>query len=235
MNTLLLRLAGPMQSWGTRSRFVERDTGLEPSKSGVIGLLCAALGRPRSAAIDDLSALRFGVRIDREGRMQRDFQTADGVADFQGKRSKFPAVSNRYYLADADFLVGFAGADLDQLREMERAVQAPVWQLSLGRKAFVPALPVALPGRGGVREGLELVDALRAEPWSPRPSDTAARVKQTKLRYVLETDAFATNERRMDQPGPGAAFEHRHFLPRYVYTDFWSLGDDVPVGGEHHE
>ena len=37
MSVLLLRLAGPMQSWGTRSRFGNRDTGLEPSRSGVIG------------------------------------------------------------------------------------------------------------------------------------------------------------------------------------------------------
>ncbi len=56
MSTLLMFLAGPMQSWGTQSRHSNRDTGLEPSKSGVIGLLCAALGRPRSAAIDDLAA-----------------------------------------------------------------------------------------------------------------------------------------------------------------------------------
>ena len=48
MSTLLLRLAGPMQSWGTQSRFTIRDSGLEPSKSGVIGLLCAALGKPRT-------------------------------------------------------------------------------------------------------------------------------------------------------------------------------------------
>ncbi|MCA9878634.1 MAG: CRISPR-associated protein Cas5, partial [Thermomicrobiales bacterium] len=37
MHTVLLRLAGPMQSWGTQSRFLERDTGMEPSKSGVLG------------------------------------------------------------------------------------------------------------------------------------------------------------------------------------------------------
>ena len=44
MNTLLLRLAGPMQSWGTQSRFFTRDTGLEPSKSGVIGPALRRLG-----------------------------------------------------------------------------------------------------------------------------------------------------------------------------------------------
>ena len=33
MSVLLLRLAGPMQSWGTDSRFSHRDTRAEPSKS----------------------------------------------------------------------------------------------------------------------------------------------------------------------------------------------------------
>src|SRR5260370_17357943 len=78
MGTLLLRLAAPMQSWGTQSRFVVRDTGLEPSKSGVIGLLCAALGRPREAPMEDLARLRMGVRVDRGGVMQTDYHTAGG-------------------------------------------------------------------------------------------------------------------------------------------------------------
>ena len=33
MATLLLQLVGPMQAWGVTSRFDERDSGLEPSKS----------------------------------------------------------------------------------------------------------------------------------------------------------------------------------------------------------
>jgi len=53
MATLLIPLVGPMQSWGTRSRFDHRDTEREPSKSGVIGLVCAAIGRDRNEPIDD--------------------------------------------------------------------------------------------------------------------------------------------------------------------------------------
>nr|WP_208597066.1 CRISPR-associated protein Cas5 [Syntrophobacter fumaroxidans] len=45
--TLLMACVGPMQAWGTRSRFQERDTEREPSKSGVVGLLCAAGTLPR--------------------------------------------------------------------------------------------------------------------------------------------------------------------------------------------
>ena len=64
MNVLLLRLVGPMQSWGVQSRFSVRDTGLEPSKSGVIGLICAALGRARSEPVADLAAFKMGVRVE---------------------------------------------------------------------------------------------------------------------------------------------------------------------------
>ena len=70
MSTLLLRLAGPMQSWGTDSKFDVRRTGREPSKSGVIGLVAAALGIARQdrQALQTLNDLRFGVRVDHEGR-----------------------------------------------------------------------------------------------------------------------------------------------------------------------
>ena len=43
MAVLLLKLAGPLQSWGSSSRFTERGTEHEPTKSGVVGLLAAAL------------------------------------------------------------------------------------------------------------------------------------------------------------------------------------------------
>jgi len=97
---LLIPCVGPMQSWGTRSRFQERDTEREPSKSGVIGLLCAALGRDREAPIDDLAILRIGVRVDQEGKLDVDFQTAQNVAVASGGPSQ-DLLSNRHYLSDA--------------------------------------------------------------------------------------------------------------------------------------
>src|SRR5574337_252649 len=41
---LALLLDAPMQSWGFESRFQRRTTGLHPTKSGVIGMICAAMG-----------------------------------------------------------------------------------------------------------------------------------------------------------------------------------------------
>jgi len=87
MATLLFRLQGPLQSWGISSHFTERDTAREPSKSGVIGLVCAAMGRPRDADLGDLVALRMGVRVDREGILRKDFQVAQDILEAAGKKS----------------------------------------------------------------------------------------------------------------------------------------------------
>lgn len=234
MHTLLLRLAGPMQSWGTQSRFRHRDTGMEPSKSGVLGLLCAAVGRPRDADTDDLAGLTMGVRVDREGVVKRDYQTALEVAKADGSKPG-TVLSDRYYLADADFLVGLSGNDLDQLQRLDAALAAPVWPLFLGRRAHVPGLPVRLPNGRGVLAETSLEDALRGECWRPRRGDSWRRQQApARLRVVLETGASLGAERRFDQlPPTGPAFLHRRFLPRHVRTDFWETGegpDRVPIG-----
>ena len=63
-NTLYLRLEGPLQSWGERGRWSIRDTGPEPTKSGVIGLLGCAMGVNDDRELRHLSqALRMGVRV----------------------------------------------------------------------------------------------------------------------------------------------------------------------------
>jgi CRISPR system Cascade subunit CasD len=227
VSTLLLRLAGPMQSWGTQSRFATRDTDREPSKSGVIGLLCAALGRPREAPLDDLAALRMGVRVDREGVVQVDYHTAGGshrrdqvygVARADGSLETVP--SRRYYLADASFLVGLEGDDA-LLRQLDRALAAPVWPLSLGRKSFVPGVPVALPADPPDGPGLRplpLAEALRAYPWpSPSPGP---------LRFVLDDPDGKPVAVRTDVPlsfAPG----RRAFTVRHVRTYRWD-----PQGGQ---
>ena len=102
MSTLLIPLVGPLQSWSVDARFGERLTLQEPSKSGVIGLLCAALGRDRKEPIDDLVSMPFGVRVDRPGVLLRDYHPALEVAA-AGTTSRDTGLSNRWYLADAAF------------------------------------------------------------------------------------------------------------------------------------
>src|SRR5690606_18416657 len=162
MATLLLRLQGPMQSWGTTSRFDERDTQLEPSKSGVLGLVCAALGRDRRLPVDDLAAMRMGVRVDREGVPMRDYQTATGVFIASGKPDLGrTVVSPRFYLSDAAFLVGLEYEDVRLLESVNRALRQPVWLLALGRKSFAPGVPIYLPDSV---VDLPLIDALQTWP-----------------------------------------------------------------------
>lgn len=46
---LALLLDGPMQSWGHASRFLHRTTALHPTRSGVFGMIAAAMGLDKGA------------------------------------------------------------------------------------------------------------------------------------------------------------------------------------------
>ncbi|NLG51541.1 MAG: type I-E CRISPR-associated protein Cas5/CasD [Chloroflexi bacterium] len=217
MTTLLLRLVGPLQAWGVQSRFAVRDTGREPSKSGVVGLLAAALGRTRDRPVDDLAALRMAVRVDQEGRILRDWHVAGvgGYLKASGAVERANVIpSTRYYLTDARFLVGLEGDDADLLARLHVALRDPVWPLFLGRKACVPGEPVWLC------DGLQpdaLLDALKDYPWL----GSDPRKYPERVRLVVE-DADGP-EVRPDQP---LSFAERQFAPRRVRT---CLVDAPPI------
>lgn len=207
--TLLIPLEGPLQAWGLDSRFELRQTAAEPSKSGVIGMCCAALGRDRREAIDDLAALLFGVRVDREGRLTRDFHTAKDVIGASGSDRR-TVVSTRWYLADAAFIAGLQGP-LPLLQAIHAALQKPHWATHLGRRSCPPSVP---PGSGSMVP-LPLEEALRqAQPFRPQRIDPI-------LRLVLEDPLGAQS--RSDQPL--APFSERRFGMRRVR----SLSIPVPV------
>ncbi len=217
-----------MQSWGTQSRFTIRDAGMEPSKSGVIGLLCAALGKPRREQpsdgfppLADLARLRMAVRIDREGVLRVDYHTAGGthrrgetygVIKADGK-SRDTVTSRRHFLADARFIVGLEG-EADLLAVLDRALARPRWPLFLGRKAFVPSRPVRLPDSQpqgpGLRDG-DVEEVLQGYPW-PADPDVPER-----LRMVLDAPLPDAESVRRDLP---LDFASRRFGLRHVATSF---------------
>jgi CRISPR system Cascade subunit CasD len=221
MSVLLLRLAGPMQSWGTQSRFPVRDTGLEPSKSGVIGILCAALGWSRESNTFQVAGARYtleqfsrnlpmAVRVDREGRLMRDYHTAQNVYPTDLSRGRQETVlSERFYLADADFLVGLEG-DRALLEPLDAALRRPVWPLFLGRKAFVPSLPVS----EGVSDG-ELVPVMSNHGW--RKQYRGEQPPGEPLRGVVEV-FYGTGEPRPDVPLSFVSRDRR-FGVRHVRVD----------------
>ncbi|UQW99152.1 type I-E CRISPR-associated protein Cas5/CasD [Streptomyces sp. RerS4] len=154
---ILLRLAGPLQSWGRLSHFNERDTAHFPTRSGVIGLLAAAMGRTREQHIDDLATLTLTVRIDRPGVPLRDLHTVGGglparatVTTAEGKKRGGDTTTlktHRTYLSDAAFTIALTTtSDTPEglLRETAAALIHPRWPLFLGRRSCPPEGPLLL-------------------------------------------------------------------------------------------
>lgn len=207
---LLIPVIGPMQSWGTRSRFRERDTEREPTKSGIVGMLCNALGRQRDESLNEFSTMDMGVRVDREGFVRRDFQTAEHVLRASGSVAGDPQTSYRYYLTDAAFLVGLSG-EASFLRKLHRALAAPKHPLFLGRKSYVPSAPPYLPD--GLVEAVDMREALlRRVPllWTGGPDS------REQIRLVLPDDG-AAGEFRADDP-VSFSIHDRQYRVRAVRT-----------------
>ena len=227
-----------MQSWGIRSRFTRRDTALEPTKSGLVGLLMAALGRARDddASVQELAMLRLGIRVDREGTTERDYHTVSNAAFSNGSGSA-DVVSNRYYLADATFLAVLEG-ETAHLEELYLALLHPRWPLYLGRRSFVPSLPVVVP-EGGEYSSLSdarLEDVLTSYPWleqRDRERRKALRLlsqpdhQSVLLRTVTDTvPTHPAGELRYDLP-VSFRLDDRRYAPRTVLVGHVSLRPDL--------
>jgi CRISPR system Cascade subunit CasD len=177
---------------------------MEPSRSGVTGLLCCALGWKRDHPLDVFSHLKMATRVDREGKFSTDFQTALQVAK-ANEASAGTVISNRYFLADASFTVALAG-EKEFLAGLHQALRDPYWPIYLGRKAFVPSLPPYIP------EGLIAVadDPLKELVSLPLLCETGPQV-----RFIVEDPSGP--EIRNDFP---VSFQPRVNVPRRVRTIF---------------
>ncbi|MGI6009629.1 MAG: type I-E CRISPR-associated protein Cas5/CasD [Methanomethylophilus sp.] len=205
MPTLLIRLAGPLQSWGTSSHFNNRGTAREPSKSGVIGMLAAAMGRSRDDSVEDLAALRFGVRIDQTGPITKDFHTARHPTN-----AKLAFVTNRYYLSDSVFVAGLEG-DAGLLEEADRALRSPQYPLFLGRRSCPPAGRVSL----GIRD-MTLEDALRNEPWCASEWYRRRMGKEVDLEIVTDSSGNGSSSETAQDVPESFSQERREFSSRGI-------------------
>lgn len=200
-NTVFLRLEGPLQAWGDTSKFVIRRSMDAPTKSGVLGLICCAMGLSRSEAREKLPALNtltMGVRIDRPGTRWWDYHTVGagiGMTTAAGglkTGAQGTLITRREYLADASFLVALQG-DPVLIEAVAQALRSPKWPLYLGRKSCPPSVPVlARPASddegwmnpmqvdGGVKTALEQV------PWRPRYMDDAPEARLIDLPCLIE-------------------------------------------------
>ncbi|MFI6528793.1 type I-E CRISPR-associated protein Cas5/CasD [Streptomyces uncialis] len=317
-HVLLVRLAGPLQSWGVASRFALRDTHPRPTKSGVVGLCAAALGLDRDEPLGELAAVLFGVRADRPGTPLRDYHTVGGgrypirprdlVTDHRrasavetaaetltptpaptdpgkgtpagtvaGKGTNTPAgtgtdtgpvaqsagpfghsaldawygapkriaadpvsgalvssevrrhamITERWYLADAAFLVGLQHPDPAFLEQVAHALEHPKRLLWLGRKSCPPSGELALGVVPGTleevfrtkpllpSEGVGEAPATGDRPWawteSPHPLTGAAPVSDQPVRF--------------DASGPvhGLRWETRHRVTIDPHATEWDI------------
>jgi len=238
---LFLRLEAPLQSWGLRARWDIRDSGREPSKSGVVGLVAAALGYarddPRIAEELDVG-LRMGVRVEREPMLLDDYhtvtnflpiarggykhsgvRTASSLAGLSADPDVEPSTiqSRRRYLADGSFLVALVRTSTAPPDLLERCVAAllqPHWPLFLGRRACVPTRPV-LDCLTDTYDSIE--QALEVHPWSclatNAESGTGERGPAQQLRVVVESeDGRPRDDQRLSGP---TGFFGRRFVREY--------------------
>lgn len=164
---LLLWLEAPLQSWGSDSKFGRRDTQTFPTKSGVLGLMCAAMGAggEQRELLTEFAALsqtvvsfvrtrekgESAIKQEREPLL-RDFHMVGSGYDKQDPWANLlipktsdgkPAVGGgskmtyRYYLQDAAFAVVLE-VPVDKVELIAQSLQNPTWDVYLGRKNCVP-------------------------------------------------------------------------------------------------
>lgn len=164
---LLLWLEAPLQSWGFDSKFGRRDTQAFPTKSGIMGLLCSALGAggeqrdllAEFALLNQtaISYVRFSLKDEKKIRQEKEPLLRDFHMVGNGYNDKTPwekllipktsdgksavgggaKMTYRYYLQDAAFAVVME-VPFNRSQAIIDALQNPVWDTYLGRKNCVP-------------------------------------------------------------------------------------------------
>jgi len=170
--TLGLLLDGPLQSWGDSSQFRLRATGQHPTKSGVIGIVAAALGidknldpdeeRQRITELGRLAMASLRVPCQRRAYRKvrslpvtqlRDYQTVGGGYDettYQklhvpkkaDRGGTFGTVELERYYLQHARFGIFLQGKQELLERCLEALANPVWGVALGRRSCPPASPV---------------------------------------------------------------------------------------------
>lgn len=219
---IALLLDGPMQSWGHASRFERRTTTLHPTRSGVFGLIAAAMGINKhdlneADQLARLQPLRVTTvtlpRRNRRGkelliRRLEDYHTVTGIRRASGKVDDEATVQTyRHYLLDARFgvlLEGPAGL----LEEMAAALRNPKWGVWFGRKSCLPACPVLAAPPGN-----------RADIWPQLLQRAGYSGTETMQQFdhVIETAPGTSGSDMIDDTplGYGQPIGERH-APRWI-------------------
>ena len=183
---LVLQLYGPFAAFGDTAVGEYRPSYDHPSKSGIVGLLCAAMGISRTdeKRIQDLSAgLGFSVLVLESGKLLRDYHTAQVASEPKLKKRVVATrkdeldvdrvetiLSSRDYRMDSLYRIAiWSNSSAVQLDQIENALLRPGFIPYLGRKScpvavpFVPQLVDAVSAREAllsVRDDSEIMELL---------------------------------------------------------------------------
>lgn len=176
---LAIYLDSPLQSWGCGSKFQQRGTESHPTKSGVVGMFCAAAGATRGSErereiISALSGSKFSVwevsSKNTGGASTRieDFHTIGGGYNREDPADKLrisqkadggvgeTVVTRRDYLAQAKFIAVITG-ETETVKKISDTLEDPAWGIWFGRKSCIPASPL-LPTVGrDMKEALSTI------------------------------------------------------------------------------
>jgi CRISPR system Cascade subunit CasD len=214
-----------------------------PTKSGVLGMVCAAMGAAKGSprerevlaafSVPGMVAVCMPRRVrGRQVAVRRltDYHTIlnTRTADSPKPRPDQTVQSWRDYLLDARFVVLLPGAP-EMVVEAARALGDPVWGIWFGRKACVPAAPVLV-----VDEKLQAspgVYSSRDAAWSAAlafarlldgEGALAPDTRLTELACVMDAEGFAEGTDTWNDTPLGfgrsdsSGVEGRTFIPRRV-------------------
>jgi len=223
---MAIYLDAPLQSWGYQSKFDRRTTLSYPTRSGILGMLCAAMGveRDDAASLEQLAVLEMQVVVFQQQSRLTDFHTVGGgwdkkvspgnvvrkAGDKPSVNTGTTVVTQREYLESARFGVVLVGTQ-EPLQRLADSLQNPQWGVWLGRKACVPASPIFQ----GVYESRE--EAIRVLGDVARREGRSGVSGSVPKRVVLEVERFEDGtDTLMDVP---LSFVERTFGPRRVAVD----------------
>lgn len=179
MKVLILKLEGPLLSFGDVAVDEQRPTARHPFKSMLVGLIGNALGYKRVEG-EKLAALQtsftMASRIDRPGKVMTDYQTVWTGGKDDPTRPSFVAQGNwtsrrvtertvegtiqvyRDYVVDTSVTVSIAFENDDLLELVSEKLKRPERPLFIGRKACPPTRPIF----EAIVEADSLIGALRS-------------------------------------------------------------------------
>lgn len=200
---LVCTVYAPMASWGDIAVGELRGSWDRPSRSGLLGLIAAALGLAREdrEAHGELGrGLGLAVRVDRAGTGLVDYHTTQTIREAAVRRlghvprrellvatEAETILSRRAYLVDAlATAVGWQRAAMRwPLEELRDALRRPRFALYAGRKAFPLGLPlnprlVDAPTLAGALQSAVQAEVLDWPAWLDDPRGISGEVSHDR-------------------------------------------------------